>query len=521
MPTSDVPEISKIVVVGGGTAGWLAACHLAKKLRANQADGVEVHLVESDKIPTIGVGEGTVPAIRESIKYLGLSETEFMRACDASFKQSIKFIDWTHNPGDVVNNAYHHLFDYPNTYDFDATPYWVMGKLAPESYADAVSIQGRICDQGLGPKTMVHKEFDGITSYAYHLDATKFGQLLADHGVKNLGIQRHFHDIVDVDFTESGDVAAIVSSNNERIEADFFVDCTGFRSLILGEKMNVPFIDKSHILFVDKALAAQVPYPPEAPDIPCFTISTAREAGWIWDIGLPSRRGTGYVYSSSHTDCNEAEQTFRRYLGNLAQDAEFRKIDMKIGHRKSFWVRNCASIGLAQGFVEPLEATGLLLFDATSRMLAELMPARKDQLQITAKQYNTILTDTWAKVIDFIKLHYYLSKRDDSAFWIDNRREETVPDSLLENIEKWRNRLPNSYDFTSTNSVFNLDNYRYVLFGMEFYSDIELIKYQFPDAERAKQESQNNKRIAERVMSQLLPHRELLERICTHGLQRI
>lgn len=521
MSDNNSPAIKKIIVVGGGTAGWLAACHLAKKLRTNQTSGVDVHLVESKNIPTIGVGEGTVPALRETIKYLGISETEFIRSCEVSLKQSIKFVDWVHNPNSSNKDYYHHLFDYPNTDEFDVTPYWAMGELHPETYANSVSIQGFICDKGLGPKTMVHKEFDGVTNYAYHLDAVKFGELLAEHGVEKLGIQRHFSDIVDVEISESGDVSALLTLDGKCFEADFFVDCTGFNSLILGDKMNVPFVDKSHILFADKALAIQVPYAQENTDIPSFTVSTACDAGWIWDIGLPNRRGTGYVYSSSHTSSESAEKTFRSYLGDLVQGKEVRKIDMKIGYREKFWVKNCAAIGLSQGFVEPLEATGLLLFDSTSRMLAELIPANKAQLEPAANQFNLILSDTWAKVIDFIKLHYYLSKRNDSDFWIDNRREETVPSSLLDNIDKWKHRLPSRYDFTSTNSVFNLDNYLYVLFGMEFYSDISDIKYQFPDTEKAKLETLNNKRLAENIMKQLLPHRELLERIRKHGLHGI
>ena len=194
---------------------------------------------------------------------------------------------------------------------------------------------------------------------------------------------------------------------------------------------------------------------------------------------------------------------------------------MKIGHREKFWVGNCASIGLSQGFVEPLEATGLLLFDASSRMLAELIPSRKTTLGSAAKQFNAVLADTWAKVIDFIKLHYLISKRTDSEFWIDNRASSSVPESLLENIDKWRYRLPNQYDFTSTNSVFNLENYLYVLYGMDFDSDISDLKYRFNQVNRAQQVAREKEKLAENIMGELLPHRELLARINKYGLQRI
>lgn len=516
-----LPEISKIIVVGGGAAGWLAACHLAKKLDSNHPNGVEVHLVESKNIPTIGVGEGTVPAMRQSIEYLGISETEFIQACDVSFKQSIKFVDWVYNPGSSKANYYHHPFDYPDTFKFDSTPYWVMGELGESSYADAVSVQAMICDKGLGPKTMLHPEFEGVTNYAYHLDAVKFGELLAQHAVEKLGVQRHFADIVDANVDAAGNIADVVGSEGEHYSADFFVDCTGFNGFLLGEKLGVPFVNKSDVLFVDKALAVQVPYPDDNADIPSSTISTACDAGWIWDIGLPSRRGTGYVYSSSHSSIEKAEADFRGYLGDKFKDLELRKIDMKIGYREKFWFGNCASIGLSQGFVEPLEATGLLLFDASSRMLAELIPSRKTALQSAAKQFNSVLADTWAKVIDFIKLHYVISKRTDAEFWVDNRASSSVPDSLLANLEKWRYRLPNQYDFTSTNSVFNLENYLYVLYGMDFDSDINDLKYRFSQTQRAQQFSREQQQLAENIMSELLPHRELLARINKYGLQRI
>ncbi len=513
-------NIEKVLIIGGGTAGWLAACHLAKTLRSDSPQGVQVHLVQAKNIPTIGVGEGTVPAIRESLKYLGISETELIQKCDVAFKQSIKFVNWATNP-QAKEQYYHHVFDYPNTYDFDLTPYWVMGKLGTKSYADCVSIQSHLCDRGLAPKTMLHKEYDGIASYAYHLDAAKFGDLLANHAIENLGVRKHEAEIVDVALAEDGHISHLITDEGLRLEADFFVDCSGFESAVFGKKMHVPLVDKSSILFADKALALQVPYQNERQELPSSTIATAVQAGWIWDIALPTRRGTGYVYSSSHISDDRAASEFANYLGDDKLQSDFRSINMKIGYRERFWVKNCAAIGLSQGFVEPLEATGLLMFDATARMLAELLPSNKALLPSAASQFNSILSDTWEAVVDFIKLHYCLSRRDDSDFWIDNRGHNSMSESLLAKLDAWQYRLPNRYDFTQTNSVFNLDNYLYVLFGMDFKSQLDAVGYRHKDDQTAVKMMVNNQAVADKIIPQLLPHREIIERINRHGLQTI
>ena len=169
----NVDSMKEVLVVGGGTAGWLSACHLAKKLGSAKG-GIKVTLIESPDIPTIGVGEGTVPAMRQSLQYLGISETDFIRECDATFKQSIKFVDWMQAQDAGAANYYHHVFDYPDVTEVDLTPYWLMNRSDNTAFADAVSIQGKICDRGLGPKLMTHPEFLGTTNYAYHLDAAKF-----------------------------------------------------------------------------------------------------------------------------------------------------------------------------------------------------------------------------------------------------------------------------------------------------------------------------------------------------------
>ncbi len=510
-------HIKKIVIVGGGTAGWLAANHLAKKV--NKPNGIEVCLIESKNIPTIGVGEGTVPAMRESLRYLGIDEGEFVKQCDVTFKQSIKFVDWTHDPTQKGSHYYHHLFDYPFIQEFNPTPYWLRDKTTP--FANNVAIQAQICDSGLAPKRITHPQFQGATAYAYHLDAAKFSAMLTRHAVDNLGVEHIKTDVTQVNLAQNGDIKSVTTSDYGEIEADVFIDCTGFSSLLMGQALNIPFVDKSDVLFADHALAIQVPYDSADTPIASHTISTAKEAGWIWDIGLFERRGIGHVYSSSHTTHERAEQILRDYIGHQHKDLEARKIKMQVGYREKAWHKNCVALGLSQGFVEPLEATGLLVFDATARMLAEQFPHQKDGIEQVAARFNFRIRNTWDRVIDFIKLHYCISKRRDSDFWIDNTNPNSIPDSLRENLAFWRLNIPSEYDFHSKLEIFNLENYLYVLYGMEFDTDISAQSYRFNQQQQYQSWLSQLNRHAEQTMSQLPAHRELIKKIKLHGLQAI
>jgi tryptophan halogenase len=522
MKTSATPtKIKQVVILGGGTAGWLSANHLAKKLLPLHPDGVKVLLVESANIPTIGVGEGTVPAIRNTLQYLGISETELLQQCDATFKQSIKFVNWQPPLANGKPHTYHHLFDYPNIVPFDGLPYWLLGCAGEHSFAESFSFQAHLCDKGLAPKLITQPEYQGLSNYAYHFDAAKFGQLLARHAIKNLGVEHRVADVAKVVTDQAGNISALNCADGTQIEGDFFVDCSGFQSLLLGQTMQVPFIDKSHMLFADTALAIQVPYVEGQDAIPCSTIATAQTAGWIWDIGLSTRRGVGHVYSSQHISHQDAEQQLRSYLGGIGKDIEARKIAMRTGYHEVFWQGNCAAIGLSQGFVEPLEATGLLLFDVSARMLAEQFPQYVEDMEMVANRFNNKLRHAWDKVLDFIKLHYFISKRNDCDFWRDNREVSSVSQSLLDDLNHWRHQLPSHYDFTDISSVFNLENYLYVLYGMNFHTDISANSYRFDQTAKAKQEFEHMYRLAQQAEKQLMPHRDLLKRIAQFGLQKI
>ncbi|WP_206483394.1 tryptophan halogenase family protein [Thalassotalea sp. G2M2-11] len=514
-------EIKKIVIVGGGTAGWLAANHLAKNLLTEKADSVQITLIESPNIPTIGVGEGTVPMMRQSLQHLGISETEFIVECDATFKQGIKFVDWVNNPVQNEPNYYHHIFDYPHQPGFNLTPYWIQDiKNTGKSYVDSISIQGRLCDLGLAPKTITTPEYQGVASYGYHLDASKFSALLTKHAVEKLGVEHIKTEVCDVIMHKNGDIHSVVTDTHGEIVADFFIDCTGFKAMLIGDKLNVAFKDKSDTLFVDHAVAIQVPYPEKNADIASSTISTALSCGWVWDIGLKERRGVGHVYSSNHISHEQAEQQLRDYIGPISENIDSRRIPMKIGYREKFWHQNCVALGLAQGFVEPLEATGLLVFDATAKMLAEQFPSSKLDMPLIAKQFNMRVSATWENVIDFVKAHYCLSKRTDSDFWRDNRNAETIPETLQERLARWQYQPPSAYDFASKYDIFNVENYQYILYGMDFDTDLSHFSARLNQSKNANAIFSTIQSHTNTAVNKLPKHRELLDKIYQYGLQK-
>ena len=285
--------------MGGGTAGWLTAGIIAARHQSRiKAGSFTVTLVESPDIKIIGVGEGTWPTMRSSLEGLSVSETALFRECDAAFKQGGQFARWTTGAED---DAYYHPLMFPHGFSkVNLVPHWLRGGEG-RSFCDFVTPQGRLCDDGLAPKAITHAEYKGPANYAYHLDAGKFAPFLAKHCAEKLGVRHVLADITEVKQRESGDIESVLTRQAGPIAGDLFVDCSGFSALLLGKALGVGFKSCSDVLFCDTALAVQVPYAtPDAP-LASHTIATAHEAGWTWDICLPTRRGVGYVYSSRHT----------------------------------------------------------------------------------------------------------------------------------------------------------------------------------------------------------------------------
>ena len=513
-----VHRIRNVVIVGGGTAGWLTAGIIAARHRGRMPQNFIVTLVESPNIPIIGVGEGTWPTLRSTLKKIGVSETDFFRECDASFKQGAKFARWTTGADD---DAYYHPLMLPQGFaQLNLVPHWLTADDG-SSFCDTVCPQGKICDDGLAPKTITTPEYDGAANYAYHLDAGKFAPFLQRHCCEKLGVRHVLADVQSVKLAENGDIESIVTAQAGEIEGDLFVDCTGFRSLLLGETLGVPFRDCSDVLFCDTALAVQVPYESETSPIASHTISTAQSAGWIWDIGLPTRRGTGHVFSSRHISDEQAERELRAYLGPAADGLSVRKISIRSGHREIFWKRNCVAVGLAAGFLEPLEASAIVLVELSAKLIAEQMPVCREVMDIVASRFNATTSYRWGRIIEFLKLHYVLTKRTDSAFWRDNVLPETIPERLQELLMLWRYQPPWLHDeFDRIEEVFPAASYQYVLYGMGFRTEIQPDAV-FDDRRTAERATRENKVHIERLLERLPGHRDLIRKIVEHGLQKI
>ena len=507
-------DIQKIAIVGGGTAGWLAANHLGKVLQ--HRPGVSITLIESPDIPTIGVGEGTVPAIRRSLQSFGISETDFIRQCDVTFKQSIKFCNWLDKARHGEDNFYHHLFDKPSPLGEDLTPWWLANE--SRAYADFVSPQFAVCEALRAPKTIATPEYQGSVGYAYHLNAAKFALLLADNAVTKFKVEHLKANVIEVLHHDNGAIKALVTDQHGVLDFDFYIDCSGFQSLLIDKALSVPFVDKSHQLFVDKALTVQVPTAPDEA-IPPFTIATAHQAGWIWDIALTNRRGVGFVFSQSHLEQSKAEDKLDLYLNGQLANYSYRSLPMKVGYREKFWHKNCVALGLAQGFLEPLEATSILLTDFAASYLADRFPSSIDDMAHLEKRFNHTMVYAWERVVEFIKMHYCLSDRVDSAFWLDNRLEDTIPPALLERLELWEQFPPIKEDFFTKFEVFDVDNFLYVLYGMNFST-----RQQSIDAFTGRmsiEQSDRVRQIGHRMVAELPAHRDLLEKIYRFGLQKI
>ncbi|OHU86586.1 MULTISPECIES: tryptophan halogenase family protein [Pseudoalteromonas] len=498
-------KIKRIAILGGGTAGWLCANHIGHAL-SHHGD-IQITVIESATIDSIGVGEGTVPYIQNSLKRFGISEAEFLVKCDATFKQGIKFVDWL-NPDVHGANYYYHPFDEPFAQGYDITNYLLSKQIKFEN----VGIQARICELGLAPKRKSDTEYQGSLAYAYHFDAAKFAALLACNAKEKFSVKHQFATIVDATCDEHGNIVSLIDEQGEQLEFDFYLDCSGFRALLTDKALKIPFVDKSDELLVDTALVKQIPLEKDE-QLPPYTTATAHKAGWIWDIPLTTRRGTGFVYASKYMSEDEAKASYADYLNIPVAELSVRKLDMKVGFREQCWHKNCVSFGLAQGFVEPLEATSILLTDFCGELLAKNFPKTIEESNAMSTYFNDVMRYVWERTTDFIKLHYCISDRIDSDFWQENRDMLASSAELKQRLDKFKFRVPTQSDFFSRFDLFDHKNFLYVLYGMEFKTELK----ELSDTEKQMSEqllAQNTQMINSAKM-QLLNHRQWLESLKT------
>lgn len=454
--------VKSVIIVGGGSAGWITATYLDNVLNAGLKAGLDITVVESPKIGRIGVGEATVPSLRHTLPAMGVSERDFMRAADATFKSAIKFDNWLYE-----EHSYYHPFDRRRQGHLEWTGRDWSQSDRSISFAHTVSPLAAMCDEQLSPRAHNSSEFGSPVGYAYHMDAQKFADYLADLSVSR-GVNRVFGEVASVDVAETGHINKIILSDGTEHAADFFVDCTGFRSLLLGQSLQVGFEDFGKYLLTDSALTMQVPYDTYySGGIKPYTGATAVSNGWIWDIPQASRRGIGYVYSSAYQDDEAAEREFRAFEGPHSVDLPIKKISFRPGMRQEVWSGNCAAIGLASGFIEPLESTGIYLIETSVRMLAEYFPF-DGNMSLNRTRFNDLISRRYLEILDFVNLHYALTRRTDTQFWRDVQKSDHITENLAHWLNMWRTKAPSPSDIDDHQRCFTFPNWEFVLYGMDF-----------------------------------------------------
>lgn len=458
-------SIQRIVIVGGGTAGWLSACYLAA--RAHEfAASVRISLIESPDIATIGVGEGSWPTMRQTLATIGIDEAEFLASCDGSFKQGSRFDGWVSGqPGD----SYLHPFTAPPSATIGSLLAAWAAMPAEVSFAAAMTPQARVCANDLAPRQEAMPPYAGALNYAYHLDAVKLAALLSSHAVDQLGVRHLATTVTGVRRHGDDRIAAVRTRDHGEIAGDLFIDCSGLRAVLIGDALKADWIDLSGELMNDRALALQLPTAAGSP-VASQTVATAHRAGWLWDIALPTRRGIGCVYASRHMTDEEADAELRHYVRSLDATADVHALSPRLlrfptGHRAEFWKGNCIAIGLSAGFIEPLEASAIVLIELSLRALADNFPASRRAMPIHAQRFNRLFELRWRRIADFLKLHYALSRREE-PYWRAQRDPSTISPELGALLELWREQPPSAYDFPLAEEIFPAASHQYIYYGM-------------------------------------------------------
>jgi flavin-dependent dehydrogenase len=439
--------VRKVVIVGGGSAGWMTAAYLSKALR-----DVDITLVESPAMPIIGVGEATFSTIKLFFDFLGLDEKDWMPACSAAYKLAIKFVNWRGDGG----HFYHPFQRYEVVDGFNLGEWWLklLRNEAPFDYSCFVT--PALCDSLCSPRFLdgtvfdesVRSHFAGAPEsanrvlanhrvqypYAYHFDAALLARFLRDYAVAR-GVRQILDTVVDVVLGEDGAISELRTAANGPISGDLFVDCTGFRGLLINQALGEPFVSFNDALLCDRAVALRVPVDIEKHGIEPFTSATALSAGWVWNIPLYGRIGTGYVYSSQFSTPEEAEAELREHLGPIADSCKPNHIQMRIGRCRRSWVQNCVAIGLSSGFVEPLESTGIFFIQHGIEELVRHFPGARPE-PADVRSYNRQVAACIDGVRDFLVLHYRGTDRDDTPFW-RAARSAALPESLAERFPLW------------------------------------------------------------------------------------
>ncbi|PHR93608.1 MAG: tryptophan halogenase [Robiginitomaculum sp.] len=482
-----MPDVKKVLIVGGGSAGWIMAAYLNGALNKKGTEkNIDITLVESPDIPSISVGEATIPSIGHILGVIGLNEREFMKATNATFKQSIKYANWLNNEGEF----YHHPFSRYRPGPIDRSAQDWIGSDRKIPFTETVSAQAMICEMGLAPQMLGEWDFGTKLKYAYHMDAAKFANYLRDFSVPK-GVKHLLANVTKTNIQENGHIKSVQTACGKTLSADLFIDCTGFSAHLMEKALGVGFEDCSQWLLCDRAAVMHIPYDDYFPSqVRPYTTATAQSAGWIWDIPMSIQRSIGYVHSSAFITEEQAQKELHAYEGAHSGAYETKFINFKVGRREQAWKGNCIAVGLSGGFIEPLESTGIYLCDLAAVMLAEHFPFTQNAMEAMAFRFNRILTNRFYEILDFINMHYCLSRRTDTDFWKEVQKPEHITDRLQAKLEFWKLKLPSTADFDDqffpgqtsaslsghgdvrrpidTAGLWNHESYEAILYGMDF-----------------------------------------------------
>ncbi|MDO8341613.1 MAG: tryptophan 7-halogenase [Cellvibrio sp.] len=426
--TSETKKPKKILIVGGGTAGWMAA-----NLLATHWHDVEICLLESSDIGIIGVGEGSTPHLKFFFDEVGIAESEWMPRCNATYKNGISFFDWSSLPG---FKSYFHPFP-AQTDDIFTVPAFFsnisarMQGYSANVHPDHYFLETYITQQNLGP--IPTENFPFGVAYGYHFDSGLLGQYLAEKAVSS-GVKRVFGTVTEVLMNQNGELASVRLDDDSLLAADFFIDCSGFKSLLLQGALKATYTSFKENLFNNAAVV--IPTPMSA-IIPPETKATALSNGWAWKIPLTNRYGNGYVYSADYITPEQAEMELRQHLGMLDSDVTARHLQMTVGRVEKHWEKNCVAVGLSQGFIEPLEATALALsFNTISGFIkAYEKGAYTNQFE---DAFNKEINARFDGVRDYIVCHYKVNQRKDTDYWKDNAANPHVSETLNQILRFWQ-----------------------------------------------------------------------------------
>lgn len=430
MTESPTPPKS-IIILGGGTAGWMSAVSLA---HAWQTYDVDITLMESATIGIIGVGEGSTPKMRRYFEGLGIPEKEWMPACNATYKCGIRFPGWATRKG--YRSYYHPFFslsDEESVRAFFTNATIRSRNIDVHAHPDAFFISQFLAKTNRAP--LPAKSSGYQADYAYHFDAGLIGEFLKSKATE-LGVKHMVDTVSSVSQNDHGEISHLITESHGEVSADFFIDCTGFAGVLIGKTLGVPFNSYSDVLFNDSAVAMPTPLPDDN-SLPSETKSKAMKFGWAWKIPLTNRFGNGYVYSSNHVDKDSAEHELRVQLGIQDDESiEARHLKMRVGRVETAWHKNVLAVGLSQGFIEPLEATALMVVQETLENFIQHFTEGRFTAKLQS-EFNEKINAISDGIKDYVYLHYKLNTRDDTDYWIENRENNNTSSSVRQILEVW------------------------------------------------------------------------------------